>query len=499
MTSDRHDYVPDFGSDDGEPEELTDGLRNGLDTQSYRSHPSAEGIEVNIYFPTDQDEALPPEKKSTRPSKPPEPPPIDTRPHQPAFPDDPPTRPSVIPADVGVEDTSISEEAVSIPKAVSTTGGAKPPRSPHLAPIIFLTVIVCLGVTVLGVVAVQTDRLPPEIAALLTQPSSRAIAPTMPPTSTQGELLHPTDRPTQRLTETPAVGVTSMPTTDQPIITPTRQTTVIPRASATSEPVVGENRVIQGGVLMVSVLGGTFSMGSNERGNEQPIHNVTLDAYYIDLNEVTNGAWAICVEDGICNPPADTNAYDGTPYYGVSKFDDYPVIYVSWFDADTYCQWRGARLPTEAEWEMAARWNPETGSERMYPWGDEWNKARLNYCDSSCLLTDAPFRDLDFDDGWPHTSPVGTFSEGASAVGALDMAGNVAEWVSDWYSGDYYKVSPSKNPTGPVRGAGRGVRGGGWTLDALWNRSTARSFFSPEYQVAGVGFRCAIDADQVHP
>lgn len=504
MAPDRRDYIPDFGSDDEESEEVTDGLRNGLDTQSYRIQPSAEGIEVNIYFPADEDEMRPPEKKSTRPTKPPEPPPQETRPHEYAFPDDPPTRPSVRPTELEADDEQLSEDEDEpaenvVEQSLPSAASVAQPRSSRMAPILLLGVITCIALTSLIYVAYQADRLPPQVAALIPRSASGAMAPTMPPTSTEGELLQPTDSPTQRITETPAVGVTPIVATEEAEATPTRRATATQDATVTDEPDTEEDRVIQGGALMVSVPGGTFSMGSTERGNEAPIHDVTLDPYYIDVFEVTNGAWATCVQDGACEPPADTNAYDGSPYYGESEFDDYPVIYVSWYNAEAYCSWRGARLPTEAEWEMAARWEPETDSVRMYPWGDQWDRTRLNYCDSSCLLTDATFKDLDFDDGWAATAPVGSFPTGASPVGALDMAGNVAEWVADWYDGDYYADSPSENPMGPDSGEGRGVRGGGWTLDQEWNRGSARSFFGALFQVAGVGFRCAIDADQVNP
>jgi formylglycine-generating enzyme required for sulfatase activity len=174
-------------------------------------------------------------------------------------------------------------------------------------------------------------------------------------------------------------------------------------------------------------------------------------------------------------------------------------VYVSWYNADAYCRWRGARLPTEAEWEMAAHWTPAAGEVTVYPWGDEWDPARLNYCDASCLLEDAPFIDTSFDDGWPQMAPTGAYPSGVSPVGAYDMAGNVAEWIADWYSDDYYAVSPTENPLGPETGEARVVRGGGWSLDRNWNRSAARSRFNALSQVAGIGFRCAVSADSMNP
>lgn len=240
-------------------------------------------------------------------------------------------------------------------------------------------------------------------------------------------------------------------------------------------------------------------MGSDAAANERPIHAVTLSPFYIDQYEVTNASYAACVAGGGCQPPGSTTAYDGTPYYGVEAYNTYPVVYVSWTEADIYCRWRGARLPTEAEWEMAARWDPASGAVTVYPWGNDWDRTRLNYCDSSCLLTDVQFLDPAYDDGWPQMAPVGSFPTGVSFVSAYDMAGNVAEWVLDWYSADYYAVSPPDNPTGPTSGRFRIIRGGGWTLDDFWNRTTARSFFGSGTQAAGVGFRCALPASAVAP
>lgn len=289
-------------------------------------------------------------------------------------------------------------------------------------------------------------------------------------------------------TRTPLASPTKIPATFPPVPSP------IPTLSAptlTPETFQPAHEVTRAGIVMVSIPGGTFNMGSDAVDTEKPIHPVTLSAYYIDKFEVTNASWAACVATGACSPPGSTDGYDGQPYYGVDALNSYPVIFVSWFNADAYCHWRDARLPTEAEWEMAARWNPSTGAVTTYPWGDDWNPANLNYCDSSCLNTDPRFKDTSYNDNWPQMAPVGSFTADVSPSGVVDMGGNIAEWVADWYGPAYYASSPAVNPPGPASGVDKVIRGGGWSLNQLWSRSTARNHFGPLTQAAGVGFRCA--------
>ncbi|MEJ2148950.1 MAG: MFS transporter [Chloroflexota bacterium] len=257
--------------------------------------------------------------------------------------------------------------------------------------------------------------------------------------------------------------------------------------------VTDEQGILLNGISMVYLPGGAFLMGSAATG---PIHEVTLSPYYVDKYEVTNGQWTACVAAGACSPPASTRAYDGTPYYGVEAYDDYPVIFVDWYSADSYCRWRGARLPTEAEWEMAARWDVNEGVGTLYPWGDAWDNTRLNYCSGGCPLAGSV--DLSYDDGWAQAAPVGSFPTGVSPAGLLDMSGNVAEWVADRYSAGYYAESPAENPTGPESGSLRVVRGGSWGIGSpALLTATLRSSFAPSSQSAGLGFRCAIAASAV--
>ena len=193
------------------------------------------------------------------------------------------------------------------------------------------------------------------------------------------------------------------------------------------------------GAEMVYVPAGEFLMGSEDEdadSDEDPEHTVYLDAYWIYKHEVTNAQYRQCVDEGECDVPSNVNQFNNP------DFDDHPVVFVSWYDADAYCQWAGGRLPTEAEWEKAAR-----GTDgRKFPWGEE---------SPTCSL--AQFRDCSGE-----TKPVGSFPAGASPYGALDMAGNVWEWVGDWYDGGYYSQSPSENPQGPDSGEYRVIRGGSW-------------------------------------
>ena len=253
-----------------------------------------------------------------------------------------------------------------------------------------------------------------------------------------------------------------------------------------SEPQAGDSRVVdRGGVAVeqVYVPAGSFMMGSEDgMANEQPVHEVTLDAFWIDRTEVTNAQYAACVADGACDPPEVNSSHTRESYYDNPEYADYPVIYVSWDDAAAFAAWAGGRLPTEAEWEYAAR-GPEG---RVYPWGDTFDGERLNFCDRNCPFS---HRDNDWDDGQADTAPAGSYPEGASWVGALDMAGNVWEWVNDRYQGDYYGSSPIENPTGPASGGGRVLRGGSWNNSQRYARASVRNGYSLDYAPYLFGFR----------
>jgi formylglycine-generating enzyme required for sulfatase activity len=240
---------------------------------------------------------------------------------------------------------------------------------------------------------------------------------------------------------------------------------------------------------MVYVPAGEFLMGDGEGEMVElpvPPHMVYLDGYWIDRTEVTNAQYAVCVAAGACEPPSTSGSFFRERYFGEPEFDDYPVIYVSWYDAEMYCTWRGARLPTEAEWERAARGDDR----RTYPWGDEpVDGALANVCDVNCGFG---WGDAGIDDGHADTAPVGSYPAGVSPYGALDMAGNVAEWVLDWYDEDYYALpAASENPTGPSSGENKVQRGGGWNGRPLSARVAFNRSDPPSRPDNGLGFRCA--------
>lgn len=221
---------------------------------------------------------------------------------------------------------------------------------------------------------------------------------------------------------------------------------------------------------MVLIPAGEFTMGINQgEPSERPAHRVFLDDFYIDKYEVTTSLYARFLEATKRSPPEYWDKMNKT------SDADRPVIGVSWHDATAYCQWAGKRLPTEAEWEKAAR----GGDERVFPWGNGAPTRRH-----------ANFGTRTWN-GYPILSPVGELEAGVSVYGVHDMAGNVWEWVADWYDPKFYKNSPSKNPLGPTSGKDRVLRGGSWSSGGGGVRSTFRHAFAPSFGLATFGFRCA--------
>ena len=247
---------------------------------------------------------------------------------------------------------------------------------------------------------------------------------------------------------------------------------------------IGETQVrAADGMTMLYIPAGSFPMGRAAGfSSEKPVHDVSLDAFWIDITEVTNAQYASCVTAGSCQPSVYA---DDTDYNG----GDYPAVGVSWSDAEAYCEWADAQLPTEAQWEYAAR-GPE-GPE--YPWGDEFSGENANFCDTNCLETSR--REEREDDGYVFAAPVGNYRAGASWAGVLDMSGNVLEWVKDWYDDAYYASSPAANPQGPDSGETRVLRGGSWNNRLTELRAGTRLSANPDDTADDVGFRCVVPAD----
>jgi formylglycine-generating enzyme required for sulfatase activity len=246
------------------------------------------------------------------------------------------------------------------------------------------------------------------------------------------------------------------------LVTPTRANTEVPtQISAVSTPEVTSTPVTvkissTDGMTQLFVPAGTLHMGGLDvlrDADEVPPHDVQLNAFWIDQVEVTNGMYNLCVKAGACHPPVRLNSDNRTEYFDNPEYRDYPVVQVTWIDANAYCQWAGRELPTEAEWERAARGDDM----RTFPWGDEPPNAANSNSGNSV----------------GDTSRVGSYAVGASPFGALDMTGNVWEWVADYYKMNYYSSSPSENPTGPSEDETgshlRVIRGGSFqdTLFAL--------------------------------
>ena len=229
------------------------------------------------------------------------------------------------------------------------------------------------------------------------------------------------------------------------------------------------------GATLLYVPAGVFPMGAEDGyADERPVHAVTLSAFWVDQVEVTNHRYALCEAAGVCRRPARKSSNVIDLYYGGKRTGEYPVINITWQDAVDYCTWTGRRLPTEAEWEKAAR--GEDG--RPYPWG---------FAPPDSTLTN-------FDHLLADPVATGSYPLGASPYGALDMAGNVMEWTADWYDEGYYAVSPGDNPPGPEGGTYRSVRGGSWSYNSSGVRSAHRYMQMPGEARHDLGFRCVLDA-----
>ncbi|MDP6999442.1 MAG: formylglycine-generating enzyme family protein [Candidatus Poribacteria bacterium] len=238
--------------------------------------------------------------------------------------------------------------------------------------------------------------------------------------------------------------------------------------------VIGQQKITwqKDGKEMALIPSGSFEMGDSKNEPEnwmkrsRPVHRVELDAFYMDVREVTVGQFREFVNQS-------GYKYGGN-WDSIAKFspgDEYPMVYVTWDDAAAYAKWAGKRLPTEAEWEYAAR-GGLVG--KRYPGGDE------------ITHDDANYKGTGGKDKWGYCAPVGSFA--ANGYGLYDMAGNVREWCQDWYGENYYSSSPAKNPPGPGSGSSRVLRGGRWSSNAYYLRVASRDYNSPNVRPSTSGF-----------
>ncbi len=264
-----------------------------------------------------------------------------------------------------------------------------------------------------------------------------------------------------------------------PMVGPVHATHVqeSPDRSPREEAPLREQTVIgKDGAPAALVPAGEFQMGDPAGlPDEQPVHRVQLGAYYMDRYEVTTLRYARFLEATGRKEP------DRWSEVGFSRDGKRPVVGVDWHDADAYCRWADKRLPTEAEWEKAAR----GADKRLYPWGDQ---------SPNGLLAGYNWTSRRFWEGYETLSPVGSYEAGKSPHGIYDLAGNVAEWVADWYDERYYSRSPDVNPTGPLTGDRKVVRGGAWLNEPMDMRSAKRYRYLPTFRNVNVGFRCVQDA-----
>jgi serine/threonine-protein kinase len=285
---------------------------------------------------------------------------------------------------------------------------------------------------------------------------------------------------------------TAIPPTDTPAPT---ATPALGKGSTRTSDIDGEVQVYvpAGDFLMGAAHSDTdaqqTSVGNGRAYEEIPQFTYHLDNYWIDKFETTNGQYEKCVAAGKCTPPYTDSVFFTViqKYYGNPDYDNYPVVWVTWFQAREYCAWAGRRLPTEAEWEKASRGTDGA----MYPWGnDPISGDKANFCDKNCTRNIA---NPNFDDGYAETAPVGSYPAGASPYGAMDMSGNVWEWTSTLIRPYPYDANDGRED---LNAPGERVwRGGPWSNGIWWMRSSVRYRSVNFYKWGVLGFRCAATPD----
>ena len=350
-----------------------------------------------------------------------------------------------------------------------------------------IVTIVDGSVSLWGIIAptpTNTPTLTSDIAVIASTATPQlAIADTPTVTNTPRATFTSTSIPpsptpaTDTLAETPSLTPTVPTPSSGPAETPSLTPTTPPVSGPTNTPTSAPPTVTDTkGVEMVLVPGGSFHMGSDDgSASEQPMHVVALDSFYIDKYEVTNALYKSCVDAGTCDPPSESKSETRAlvPYYGNPEFNEYPVIYVTWYQAKNYCEWRGASLPTEAEWEKAAR-----GTDgRTFPWGEQaLSTALANFDDKIGDRMD--------------TMPVKSYPDGVSPYGIYNMAGNVWEWVHSAYQPYPYQADDGREDSGTVNN-NRVIRGGGWeSIEEEFLHTTRRVDKSPNQSFNIIGFRC---------
>ncbi len=314
-----------------------------------------------------------------------------------------------------------------------------------------------------------------------------------------------------KLTATPTARATAKPTVTAPSITATALPPVVAVDTATMAPpapITGTTRVRESdGAVMVYVPAGEFTMGSADSDsqaydNEKPQHRVMVAGFWIDRTEVTNAQYRKFVDAGGYTNQAywteagwawkGQNNATQPNCWGDGNFNQaqQPVVCVSWYEAYAYARWVGGRLPTEAEWEKAAR-----GTDgRIYPWGNTWDGTRVNFCDRNCTYD---WKDAGVNDGYATTAPVGSYANGVSPYGALDLAGNVWEWTSSAWGKNFdkpdfaYPYTPNDGREDQSSTDVRVLRGGSWYDGARDVRSAIRFSVVPGYRGINIGFRVA--------